>query len=302
MPKGEHMNDRAAETDRSLEGQVAIVTGGGRNIGRAIAQELARAGAKVAVFARSTDEIQETARLIQQGDGEALAIRVDVTDAEGIEWAVAEVAQRFGAVDILVNNAAHLGVIGPLWHEEVDPEDWWRHVEINLRGPFLCCRAVLPGMVERRGGCIINLGSGIGASKFVHYDAYAASKAGLIKLSENLAESVKELGVKVFTLDPGLVRNEGHDRNLELGVIDKWLDPMVRQWFDDGVDVPPTRAAVLARRLASGEADTLSGCYVSVFDDLAGMVANADEIREKELYTLRLRLPRIQHSRFPHSP
>ena len=66
---------------------------------------------------------------------------------------------------------------------------------------------------------------------------------------------------------------------------------MVRQWFDDGVDVPPTRAAVLARRLASGEADTLSGCFISVFDDLAGMVANADEIREKELYTLRLRTP-----------
>lgn len=286
------MNDRATETDRDLQGQVAIVTGGGRNIGREIALELARGGAKVAVFARSADEIQETARLVETEGGEALAIQGDVIDAESVERAVVQVVQRFGAVDILVNNAAgHLGNIGPLWHEEIDAEQWWLDVEINLRGPFLFFRSVLPGMVERRKGCIINLGSGIGASRFVHYDAYAASKAGLIKLSENLAESVKEFGVKVFTLDPGLVRTEGHDRNLEQGVYDKWFDPMVRQWFHDGVDVPPTRAAELARRLASGEADKLSGCYVSVFDDLAGMVANADEIRERELYTLRLRTP-----------
>ena len=285
------MDDPARETDRGLEGQVAIVTGGGRNIGREIALELARGGAKVAVFARSADEIQETARLIETEGGEALAIQGDVIDPESVKRAVAEVVQRFGAVDILVNNAAGMGNIGPLWHEEIDAEQWWLDVEINLRGPFLFFRSVLPRMVERREGCIINLGSGIGASRFVHYDAYAASKAGLIKLSENLAESVKEFGVKVFTLDPGLVRTDLHNRNLEQGVYDKWLDPMVRQWFHDGVDVPPTRAAVLARRLASGEADTLSGCFVSVFDDLAGMVASADEIRERQLYTMRLRTP-----------
>lgn len=286
------MNEQATAGNRSLEGQGAIVTGGGRNIGRAIAQELARAGAKVAVLARSANEIQETVRLIEQEGGEALAVQADVTDGAGVERAVREAEQRFGTVDILVNNAAgHYSSIGPLWHEDVDPDEWWRHVEINLGGPFLCSRAVLPGMIERRAGCIINLGSLIGASKFVHYGAYAASKAGLIKLSENLAEEAREFGVKVFTLDPGLVRTEGHDRNLEGGVYDRWFGEVVRQWFEDGVDGPPTRAAVLARRLASGEADALSGCYVHVDDDLSALVANAEEIGEKELYTLRLRTP-----------
>lgn len=286
------MNERTTGGNRSLEGQGAIVTGGGRNIGRAIAQELARAGAKVAVLARSANEIQETVRSIQQEGGEALAIQADVTDGEGVEQAVREAEQHFGTVDILVNNAAgHYSSIGPLWHEDVDPDEWWRHVEINLRGPFLCSRAVLPGMIERRAGCIINLGSLIGASKFVHYGAYAASKVGLIKLNENLAEEVKKFGVKVFTLDPGLVRTEGHDRNLEAGVYDQWFGELVRQWFEDGVDGPPTRAAGLARRLASGDADALPGCYISVHDDLSDLVENAKEIEEKELYTLRLRTP-----------
>jgi NAD(P)-dependent dehydrogenase (short-subunit alcohol dehydrogenase family) len=285
------MNERAAETERSLKGQGAVVTGGGRNIGRAIAQELARAGAKVAVFARSGDEIDETVRLIQQEGGEALAVQVDVTDAEGIDQAVAEVRLQFGSVDILVNNAGGLGSIGPLWHEDFDAEEWWRVVEVNLRGPFVCSRSVLPEMVARNKGCIINIGSGIGAMKFAHYDAYAVSKAGLTKLSENLAEAVKDFGVKVFTLDPGLVRTEWHDSNLEKGVYDKWLGPVVRQWFDDGVDVPPTRAAEMARRLASGEADTLTGCYLTFADDLSALVANAAEIQDKELYTLRLRTP-----------
>jgi NAD(P)-dependent dehydrogenase (short-subunit alcohol dehydrogenase family) len=285
------MNDGAADTKQTLDGQGSIVTGGGRNIGRAIALELARAGAKVAVFARSTVEIQETVNLIQQEGGEALAAQVDVTDAENVEQAVAEATQRFGTIDILVNNAAGLGSIGPIWHEDIDAEAWWQDVAVNLRGPFLCSRSVLPGMIARRNGCIINFGSGIGASRFVHFDAYAASKAGLIKLSENLAEELREFGVKVFTIDPGLVRTEGHDRNLEQGVYDRWFGPTVRQWFEDGVDVPPTRAAKLARRLASGEADKLSGCFVSVFDDLGALVANADEIREKELYTLRIRTP-----------
>lgn len=87
------------------------------------------------------------------------------------------------------------------------------------------------------------------------------------------------------------MRTEGHDHNLAAGVYDKWFGEVVRQWFEDGVDVPPTRAAELARRLALGEADALSGCFISVHDDLSALVANAEEIQEKDLYTLRLRTP-----------
>jgi len=285
------MKEDTKGLEQNLQGQVAIITGGGRNIGRAIAQELARSGAKVVVIARTAEEIGETVRLIQQEGGEAAAFRVDVTDRESVEGMVKKSEQQFGSVDLLVNNAAGLGSYGPIWHEDSDPDLWWREVEINLRGPFLCSRAVLPSMMRRQTGRIIHVGSGIGAIKFANISAYAASKAGLIKFAENLAEEVKEYGIKVFTIDPGLVRTAGHNRNIEAGIDDKWFGGVVQKWFAAGVDVPPTVAAMLVRRIAAGEVDALSGCYLDVHDDLTAMVANVQEIKAKELYTLRLRYP-----------
>lgn len=285
------MQENTEGLEQNLQGQVAIVTGGGKNIGRAIAQELARAGMKVVVISRTAEEIGETVRLIQQEGGEAAAFRVDVTDRESVERLVKDSEQQFGSVDLLVNNAAGLGSYGPVWHEDSDPDVWWREVEINLRGPYLCSRAVLPSMMQRQTGRIIQVGSGIGAIKFANLSAYAASKAALIKLSENMAEELKAYGITVFTIDPGLVRTAGHDRNIEAGIYDKWFGGAVQKWFAAGVDVPPTRAATLVRRIASGDADALSGCYLDVHDDLTAMVANAQEIQAKELYTLRLRYP-----------
>ncbi len=289
------MNENGTGMNRPLEGQGAIVTGGGRNIGRAIAQELARAGVKVAILARTADQIEETVSLIQQEGGEALAFQVDVTDGEAVERAVREAEQRFGTIDLLVNSAGGSGAggdsFGPIWHEDVDPDAWWRNVEINLRGPFLCSRAVLPGMIERRSGRIINISSGVGAMKSVHGSAYAAGKSALTKFSENVAEEVKEFGVKVFAISPGLVRNQVQTRLIEEGIDEKWFGGAMQRMHAAGVAVPPTRAAELAHRIASGEADALSGCFLDVDDDLSAMVENAEEIQEKELYALRLRTP-----------
>ncbi len=285
------MQENTKKLEQNLEGQVAIVTGGGRNIGRAIAQELARAGMKVVVISRTAEEIGETVRLIQQEGGEATAFQVDVTERESVESMVQKSEQQFGPIELLVNNAAGLASYGPVWHEDSDVDVWWREVEINLRGPFLCSRAVLPSMMRRQTGRIIQVGSGIGAIKFANFSAYAASKAGLIKFAENLAEEVKEFGIKVFTIDPGLVRTAGHERNIESGLDDKWFGGIVQKWFAAGVAVPPTVAALLVRRIATGEVDALSGCYLRYDDDLTAMVANAQEIKDKELYTLRLRYP-----------
>src|SRR5579859_4384125 len=136
--------------DGELPGRVALVTGGGRGIGRAIAQALAAAGASIAVLARSVAEVQETARPIAADGGRCLALTADVTRQVEVEAAAARAAAELGPIDLLVNAAGSHLAVGELW--EVDPDLWWTDVESNLRGPFLCCRAVLPGMIARGRG------------------------------------------------------------------------------------------------------------------------------------------------------
>jgi len=124
-----------------LRGQVAVVTGGGRGLGRAFAQALAAAGAAVAVLARSADELAETVAAVERAGGRAREFRADVTDAAVVRTAIAAVEQALGPVDLLVNNAGVAGPFGPFW--ETDPDTWWRAVDVNLRGQILCAHAVL---------------------------------------------------------------------------------------------------------------------------------------------------------------
>ena len=144
------MIGKRADEAVDLSGQVAIVTGGGRGLGRAYALRLAQAGAAVAVVARSSDQLAETVRLIELEGGRALALTADVSDRAAVQGVVAEVEERLGPVDLLVNNAGVAGPTVPAW--EAEPNDWWRCLEINLGGPYLCARTVLPGMIERRRG------------------------------------------------------------------------------------------------------------------------------------------------------
>ena len=144
-----------------LTGQVALVTGGGRGLGPVIARELVAAGTAVAVMARSKDQLANTVAIIAAAGGRATAVQADVTDAAAVDAAVQQAERSLGPVDLLVNNAAQLRALGEVW--QVDPEEWWRDVEVNLRGPFLCARAVLPGMLARQRGRIVNVTSGAGA-------------------------------------------------------------------------------------------------------------------------------------------
>ena len=284
------MNDNDTRQEFDLAGQVAIVTGGGRGIGRAIARALAKAGAAVAVLARAADQVAETVVLIKEEGGRAIAVAADVTGQQAVERAVEETERQLGPVDILVNNAGHGGQIGPIW--EVEPDEWWRCMDVNLRGPFLCARAVLPSMIARRRGRIINMSSGAGLGPGPYWSAYRISKAAVIRLGENLAAETKEYGISVFNTHPGFVRTAMTEAAAGSPGDEKWLGGMFRKALTEGKpfgDIPPERAARLVLILASGKADALSGCFIGIGDDVNEMVSRAEEIQRDGLYTLRLR-------------
>jgi NAD(P)-dependent dehydrogenase (short-subunit alcohol dehydrogenase family) len=271
--------------EADLTGQVAIVTGGGRGIGRAIAIGLASAGASVAVVARSGDEITETAGHIAQEGGRAIAIPADVSDPEAVERMVQEVGRALGPVDLLINNAGLAGPIGPTW--EVDPEEWWRCVEVNLRGPMLCSRAVLPEMIAREYGRIVNVTSGAGTFAIPHLGAYVTSKTALIRFTEIVAVEAAEQGVKVFAIEPGTVRTTMAKHALESEEGQRWM-PWFRDTFEQGRDVSPEHAARLVTLLASGRADALSGRFFTIADDVLDLAERAGRGELGDGQTLRL--------------
>lgn len=268
-----------------LDGQVALVTGGGRGIGRAIALALSTAGAMVAICARSEDEIALVADEIAGREGHALAVRCDVSCRSQVEDLVSKVEATFGPVDLLVNNAARPGPVGPL--AATDADDWWQSMEVNVRGPLYCARAVLPGMLRRGRGRIVNISSGAGFEAWPMASAYAVSKAALYRLSENIAAETRGRGVAVFAISPGFVRTAMNDWCLSCG------EPSIEQLFAElyagNDDVPADAAAALVTYLASGAADILSGRNLDVSNDVADLVSRATEIQEHDLYVMRER-------------
>ncbi len=250
---------------RELEGQVALVTGGGRGIGARVARELADAGMRVAVSARTRDQLEETA-----GEIGGLAIVADVSRREDVERMVEEVERELAPIDLLVANA---GIDrGRNW--DADPDDWWSTFEVNVLGVYLCCRAVLPGMIERGRGRIVITGSGASYLPGATSTAYSASKAAVGRFGETLARQLEPHGIPVFVISPGLVRTDMTEPNFP----------------DNAPWTPPELAPRLVRGLASGRADRLAGRYIHAeHDDLDDLITRADEIVEQDLNSIRLR-------------
>jgi 3-oxoacyl-[acyl-carrier protein] reductase len=255
-----------------FSGEVALVTGGGRGIGANIARELAGAGIRVAVAARTRGQLGQVAQEIT-----GLALELDVSDQASVARVVSDVERELGPIDVLVNNAGvgDASDAPPIWEER--PEDWWRVFEVNVLGTYLCCRAVLRGMVERGRGRIVNIGSGAGylavTPRNVGGTAYGPSKAALNRFGEVLAGQVGEYGVSVFTISPGLVRTA-----------------MTEELGDDAPWTPPALAPRLVRVLASGRADRLSGRYIHAeHDDIEELIVRADELIADDSHAIRLR-------------
>jgi 3-oxoacyl-[acyl-carrier protein] reductase len=252
----------------SLAGQVALVTGGGRGIGANVARELAGAGMRVAVSARTEQQVEATADEIG-----GLAVVADVGREEDVRRLVETVVRELGPIDFLVANAGIGDSWAPPWEQKV--EDWWRVFEVNVLGTYLCARAVLPAMVERGSGRIVTLGSGasyLPMSRAVS-TAYGPSKAALHRFTELLAGAMREHGVGVFEVAPGLVRTA-----------------MTESFGDDAPWTPPELAPRLILAIAEGRLDGLEGRYLHAeHDPLETLEQRAAEIAERDLNTLRLR-------------
>lgn len=266
----------------TLNGKVALVTGGGRGIGRTVALMLAREGAAVAALGRTLETLEETVSAIEAEGGRAMACVCDVLEQAQIAETVAMVQQQLGAISVLVNNAGVGGAAGPLW--KTDPEEWWWVQEVNVKGPYLMMHAVLESMVDQQQGCIINMGSYRGIFADPYSAAYATSKAALLRISDSVAAEVADSGVTVFCISPGLVET---DMTRDLEAIIREHDPDF-EGFDQAYMFPAEAAATLCMRLASGEADKLTGRMIHVKDDLDTMIRDADNIIESDRYALRL--------------
>ena len=192
-----------------LEGKVALVTGGARGLGRSMALAYAREGADVAIVARTPAELEEVGREIRALGRRAHTVNADLTTSEGANRAAQETIGELGKIDILVNNAGGYRLFtGSLTHSltvlDITEEEWRRVMESNLTTTFMACKAVLPHMVERGSGVIINLTSkNVARQGRAGQAAYGASKAAVERLSESLADEVKDLGIVVNILDPG---------------------------------------------------------------------------------------------------
>lgn len=188
-----------------LDGQVAIVTGGGTGIGQGIALAYAEAGAKVVICGRRLEPLVTTLEMIQQKAGQGLMVQADVSKGEDVEKLVKATVDSYGTVDILVNNAA-IGRFGSVHEHSI--EVWDEVMAINLRGPFLMARAVLPIMRQRHRGHILNISSDVGIEYILEGGAYCVSKHALNALSMLIQKENQEMGIRVDTICPGMVITE----------------------------------------------------------------------------------------------
>jgi NAD(P)-dependent dehydrogenase (short-subunit alcohol dehydrogenase family) len=186
-----------------LKNKVALITGGGRGIGKAIAMAYAREGAKVAICARTGAELEQTCQEIRIPQTDCLGWTCDVSLEEPVKEFVTKVKQQFGTIDILVNNAGVMTRPVPI--SELDVKKWDYTIAVNLRGMFLVTQAVLPSMMEQKSGSIINVSSSIGRGAYSNFIAYATSKWGVEGFTRTLAAETESSNIRANSVDPGYV-------------------------------------------------------------------------------------------------
>jgi NAD(P)-dependent dehydrogenase (short-subunit alcohol dehydrogenase family) len=254
-------------TPPQLDGAVAVVTGAGTGIGREISLRLAADGADVVLTGRSAGPMEEVAEEVRAVGRRASVVRMDLRDPASIEAAAKAVQEEFGRVDVLVNNSGVGGPSAPLW--EIDPAEWEDTFRVNVTGTFLVCRAFLPGMVERRSGSVVVIGSMTGKRPLVNRTPYAASKTALIGLVRTLAFEVGPHGIRVNLVSPGPVEGKRIQWVLEQQAQARGITfEQARDDFTSGSPlkrlVPPGDVADAVAYLASPRSASITGDDINV--------------------------------------
>lgn len=256
-----------------LEGKVAIVTGAGRGIGRAVAKKFAAEGASVLLAARSDAEIRAVAEEIRREGGKAEAVAADVSHEADCERIAAAARKAFGTIGILVNNAGIYGPVRPV--EKISADEWDDVIAVNLRGPFLLSRLVLPEMYKQGGGVILNVTSIAAKAAFQLNSPYAASKAGLIGLTHTLAAEAARKGVRVNAISPGPVPETKMSQELGRKLADYFQadgEELFRQMLNGILQGRPQTAdeiAAAALFLVSDKASAITGQTLNVDGGMA---------------------------------
>lgn len=284
-----------SESIYNLSGRSAIITGANQGLGRVIAEHFVRAGASVLLTARDQTLLEEVrAALIPVAqDGQRILIeRGDVSSRQDCDPVVARAARELPGLSILVNNAGVYGPKGPI--EEVDWDEWMKAIEINLFGAVYMCRAIIPALKAAKYGKIVNLSGGGATAPLPRISAYAASKAALVRMTDTLAEELRDWHIDVNAIAPGALNTRLLDEVLAAGpekVGKAFFERSMKQRDEGGA--PMEKGAALAVFLAARESDGITGRLISaVWDDWQNLPAQRDRIAKTDVYTLRRIVPK----------
>ncbi len=263
-----------------MQDQIVVVTGASRGIGLGMATRFAQEGARVAMVAR--DQARLDALASEMAGHDVLPLAADVCDHGSMAGMCQRVLEEWGAPHLVVANAGRLDPIGPLW--ETDPENWWKDVEVNLRGSFLSAHGFLPAMIEAGRGRLVLFGGGGGTRVFPWVSAYSMSKAAILRLAETIDLELTGTGVHAFSVSPGFVRTDMTERFANTASGRKYIADLADR-LDLDETTPPEACAELLVQIASGSLDALHGRFLHAgvdLDHLDSIRARADEITKEE--------------------
>ena len=245
-----------------LKEKVAVITGGGQGLGRVIALACAKEGADLVLASRSLEALQETKAAVESLGRQALVVPTDIRHEESVRNLAEQALAHFGRIDILVNNAGITGPTAPLW--EITPAEWEETFAVNVSGAYLCCRAFLPSMLERRSGCILFISSMTGKRPLFGRSPYAAGKLALVGLARTLAWETGSYGIRVNVISPGPIEGERVERVIRNQAQAEGIsEEEARQRFTSNTPlgrlVPPGDIADAVIFLASAKASSITG-------------------------------------------
>jgi NAD(P)-dependent dehydrogenase (short-subunit alcohol dehydrogenase family) len=244
-----------------LQNKIAIITGGGRGLGRSIALAFGREGAKVVLAARNKQEVEHVTEELRAIRKEAMAVPTDVSREDQVNHLVQKTIETYGTIDILVNNAGTRGPIAPI--QGISLAEWEETLRINLTSAFLCAKAVLPTLMEKKQGKIINVATTLNPRP--NLTPYMVAKAGMIQFTKQLARELKEFRIQVNAVHPGVMDTQMQEEIRKAGPQAIGTD-MFDRLKEEGMLHSPSEPAKLILYLASGAADGINGEYLS-FDD-----------------------------------